>query len=204
MSDPVVPEPEFAELLRRAQAGDQKALGDLVSGHLPSLHALVRLNAGPLLRAYESHSDLVQTCCGRLIRDIAAFRGGDSRSFRAWLIQLVIHKLNDRRKYLRAQRRAPAAQAMPLSDHQQALLSKSYCAFSSPSQAAMLQETRERLEAAFDELNEEQQEVLSLFVYAGLGHDEIGLRTGRSAQASRALLARARARLALRMGEAKP
>jgi DNA-directed RNA polymerase specialized sigma24 family protein len=67
----------------------------------------------------------------------------------------------------------------------------------------MLQETRERLEAAFDELNEEQ-EVLSLFVYAGLGHDEIGLRTGRSAQASRALLARARARLALRMGEAKP
>ena len=60
-----------------------------------------------------------------------------------------------------------------------------------PSQAAIGHEERQRIEAAFDQLPEDYREIITLIRIAKLSHKEAGERTGRSEQASRALLRRA-------------
>ena len=44
------------------------ALGALMQRHYPSVRTFVRLRMSPLLRAYESADDLVQSTCGELLR----------------------------------------------------------------------------------------------------------------------------------------
>ena len=50
-------------LIARAAQSDRAALEALLVQHLPGVEAYLRLRMGPLLRAKESASDLVQSLC---------------------------------------------------------------------------------------------------------------------------------------------
>ena len=61
----------------------------------------------------------------------------------------------------------------------------------------MLAEEIARLEAAIDQLPEEQREVITLAHLVGLSRADIGAQMGRTEEAVRALLHRAKARLSI-------
>lgn len=190
----------FETTLQAARAGNRSACGALLDPYLERLHGFVRLRAGPGLRARESFSDFVQTVCRVVLRDLADFRGRDEAAFRAWLFRLAARKLADRRKYWQARRRTEEREVANLSEPEEEALRSSYASVESPSQLAIAREENRRIEAAFDCLTEEQREVLTLFCFAGMDHAAIGAITGRSVEASRALLTRARVRLAMILG----
>lgn len=186
---------ESAHLAEQAAAGDSGAMQTLLEMHLDGLRAFVRLRTGPELRQRESSSDLVQSVCREILEQAHRFQHPSESAFRRWLYTTALRKISDRAEHWRAQKRdAGREQAFP--SQGDAGLLRRYESFSSPSQHAMVREEVERVERAFEQLSDEQREVITLAHVAGLSRLEIAEQMGRSEGAVRVLLHRSLARLA--------
>lgn len=183
---------EDGELLRRVTSGDGDALDALVARHLPMLRAYVRLNTPRDLRARESCSDLVQSVCREVIAQREEFDYRGPEAFRAWLFRWALHKIKDRAKYYRAQRRA-AGRERALQDGGE--LGALYASLGTPSAAAIAHEHAELLERAFDNLADEDRQVIALCRIAGMSREEAAEVMGKSVTAVRTHLSRALVRL---------
>jgi RNA polymerase sigma-70 factor (ECF subfamily) len=188
---------DFAGLVRAARDGDRVARERLLESWLPQIRAYVRLRSGPLLRQRESHSDLVQTVCRQLLEDLGDYRGDGEASFKAWLFTMALRKLAERGRFHGAGRRDPAREVPPPDEAAAGPLLDCYATFCTPSRFAIAREEVERIETAFDALGDEQREVITLACVVGLSHREIAHELGKSEEAVRKLLSRARARLAM-------
>jgi RNA polymerase sigma-70 factor, ECF subfamily len=186
---------DSVSLARLAAEGDQTALARLLERHLPSVRAFVRCHMGPQLRARESSSDVVQSVCRELLLHKDAFQHPDENGFQAWLFTTARRKIANRARDMMQQKRDVRREVFDLSESAIGHLGGAYARVSSPSGKALLAEEIERLETAIEQLPEEQREVLTLAHLAGLSRAEIGERMGRSEEAVRALLHRAKARL---------
>jgi RNA polymerase sigma-70 factor (ECF subfamily) len=189
---------DLRALLERARGGDPAAVEALMQSNLPGLRAFIRLRSGQLLRAKESVSDLVQSVCREVLQDLPGAQVENEAAFRGWLYTAAHRKILDRRKYWEREMR-DAAREQPLEgapgERERGLLA-SYGALATPSRHAEVKEEVARIERAFEQLSEEHREVITLARIAGLTHGEIAERMGKSEEAVRQLLARARARLA--------
>ena len=194
----------FSSLVRRAQGGDNHAREVLVEQFLPGLRAFVRLRTGPVIRLKESNSDLVQSICREVLVDLPHYRGDSEPQFRSWLFSLALRKILDKRKFYAAEKR-DVAKEVPLETSRapavDAQLLHSYAGFCTPSRYATSREEIERIEAAFSELPEDYQEVITLGSLIGLPQQEIAARLETTEGAVRQLLYRARARLAMLLAE---
>ncbi|MBK8180912.1 MAG: sigma-70 family RNA polymerase sigma factor [Planctomycetes bacterium] len=188
MSEPV------EHLIQSASRGEPAAVEELLTRYLPALRAFVRLRADPALRARESDSDLVQSTCRAILQRAGQFQFGGEEGFKRWLFTTALRTMIDKHARWRTEKRAG-----PRTEHDDELGLEYYRSFSSPSQQAMARETRERIEQAFSELEEEEREVISLARVAGLSHREIGLAMNRSEGATRVLLHRSLVHLARRL-----
>ncbi len=172
---------------------------------LPELRAFVRLNAGRLVRARESSSDLVQSVCREVVQNAGRFRYEDEAGFRKWVFTAALHKIQDRRKYWRARKRDALREALaneaPFGAEGEEEIVARYRTICTPSRSAVSKETMARIEAAFDRLPDDYREIITLARLAGLSHDEIARRRGSTPESSRQLLARALARLAIFVSE---
>ncbi len=195
-------------LVEAAAAGDAAAVEALLHQHLPGLRAYVRLRAGPMLRARESASDLVQSVCRDVLENIDRFRYPGESAFRAWLYATAMRKIADRAEHWTAGKRDVRREAMALdappggSDgDRDARLAAVYCSLSSPSRVAMGRELMDRLESAFEKLPEDYREVIVLSRIVGLSRAEIAERMGRTEASVRNLLSRALAELATHLDD---
>lgn len=143
------------ELLERAQAGDQAALGELLEkyrGHLRHLaENLLDDRAAGRLDA----SDLVQQTCLSVHKQIAEFDGKDAAQFAAWLRQ--IHErnvLNAVRDQLHAGKRDIGREER-LADRDVHAAGQA-----TPSQQVVRNEESERLARAILQLPDDEQEAL--------------------------------------------
>ena len=185
-------------LVGRASRGDADAIETLLAQHAPALAGFVRRKAGDLT-AKESSSDLVQSVCREVLEGLAAgkfdYRGEEA--FRSWLYDAALYKIQNRRRYWRAQRREGAREvAAPRSDDSaqgQAELARST---RTPSRDAVDREERGELAELLDELPERYRLVVELAHLEGCPHREIARRMDIGEEASRQLLNRALARLA--------
>lgn len=190
---------ESAALLAAGVAGNRAALEDLLVRHLPDLRAFVRLRIDPMLRAHESGSDLVQSVCREVLANPGRFEFKGETEFRSWLYGAVLHRIAAHREhYLAAKRRPPG----PPLDNAAQMLSAVYTTRFDPAQAVAKKELVERLEQAFDVLSEDQREVVTLHRLVGLQHKEIAAQLGRTEDATRQLLHRALAQLAVALRSA--
>lgn len=189
-------------LARRAAAGDEQALATLLSRHLPAVRAFVRAHMGPQLRAHESSSDLVQSVCRELLTHQERFQYPGEQQFLAWLYTTARRKISNRVRDLGRDKRDARREIGGLAESAMAELGAAYARVSSPSGRALRAEEIARLEAAIDQLPEEQREVVTLAHLAGLSRAEIGEQMGKSEEAVRALLHRAKARLAILLEDA--
>jgi RNA polymerase sigma factor (sigma-70 family) len=178
-------------LLERASQGDPSAFAELVAAEVASLRAYLRVHVPPIVRDHESCSDLVNSVCG----DVLAYRGRfefrDVEGFRGWLFGWARHKLQDRMRYWRAARRAPARERL-VHGEAHSELAALFRSATSPSAVAIGNEDLERLERALRSLPDDQREVIALCSIAGLSRAEAGARLGgKSPVAVRSLLHRA-------------
>lgn len=180
-------------LVQSACRGDAQAAARLLEEHLPRLRAFIRLRTGPEIRQKESQSDLVQSVCREVLVDLPNFEYRGEEAFRGWLFQTALRKIVDKHKfYGRAMRDVRRERSMGSET-----LAACYQTLSSPSQAAVRKEEVARFETIFDQLPADYREVISLAKIAGLNHAEIALQLGRTEGATRVLLHRALARLAV-------
>jgi len=189
---------DSAELLAAGAERDPSALTTLLIRHLPDLRAFVRLRIDAVLRQHESESDLLQSVCADVLAHPERFEFRDEAAFRNWLYGAVLNRIAAHRDRYLAQRRNPdrVDRARPIEE-----LTATYSTLFDPVQQASHRELVDRLEQAFDQLSAEQREVLTLHRIVGLTHVDIATRLGRSEVATRQMLHRAMAKLAVLLRE---
>lgn len=187
---------ETARLVEDASHGNREAILALLDRFAPALRAFVRLNAGAVIRAKESSSDLVQSVCREVLEGVGAIRYEGEAAFKQWLFTAAMRKIYDRQKYYRAEKR-DSARETPRGGEDLSRLAACYGPLTTPSRHAMARESMRRVEAAFDELAPEHREIITLARLVGLSHAEIAQQTGRTEAACRQLLARALGKLAV-------
>jgi RNA polymerase sigma-70 factor, ECF subfamily len=186
-----------AELVRRAQDGERAAVDALLARHLPALEAFVRLRVGRSFGAREGPSDIVQSTCRDLLERLDGFQHGGEHAFRHWLYATAARKIADRFAFHGAERRDRRREA-PGDEGSQAVAA-AFGGLASPSQQAMGAEFLERIEAAFEDLDADEREVVLLSRIAGLSRAQVAESLGRSENAVRNLLHRTLAKLAARL-----
>ncbi|QDU66456.1 RNA polymerase sigma factor [Engelhardtia mirabilis] len=194
------PEPDrTAALVERAGRGDREAIEALLLQHLARLRAFVRLKMGPVVRGRESSEDLVQSVCREVLEGLDGFEYRGEAGFRQWLFRRAEHKVIDRGRFWRRDKRDAAREvpATPLGDEGETL--RGLESLFTPSRDVAAHEELGRLERAFAELPPDYQEVILLARVLELGHEEIAERMGRSVSSTWSLLSRALARLASKL-----
>lgn len=189
---------DVGRLAERAAGGDRAALERLLELYLPELRAFVRLRTGPVVRARESSSDIVQSVCREVIQHADRFQFPSEVAFKQWLYTTALRKIVNRKDFYLAQKRDAQREVHfadgddSTSDQQ---LFDCYRSFVSPSRQAMVREEVERVEQAFEGLPDEYREVITLAHVVGLSRAEIAEQMGKSEGAVRVLLHRALARV---------
>ncbi|MEY2808079.1 MAG: RNA polymerase sigma factor [Planctomycetia bacterium] len=165
--------------------------------HLAGLRAFLRARAGPAVRARLGDSDLVQSVCREVLEDAPRAHFPNDAAFRGWLYTAALRKLVEKKRRLTADKR-DIARERPLdggTDDEAGPLD-ALASMVTPSMVARGRESVEQLDAALDQLSDEQREVLVLARMVGLSHAEIAVQTGRTEEACRQILRRALLKLA--------
>lgn len=180
----------FQDLVERAQAGDRKAMDEVLSILRPHLEALARSYAEPT-RPAQSTADLLQEACLRAWRKLDRFDTGEDDEetfamFRAWVGQIVRRLGMNARRDLAAKGRSPPGQILRLGPegddgkHQggEHVLPSSTL---TPSAYACADELAHRIEAALDELPDQGvARIVRMRFFDGLTIPEIAKRLGLS------------------------
>lgn len=183
-------------LVDNAVSGDRKAFETLLARYLPQVRAFVHLRLSPELRVKESSSDIAQSVCRELLQGLDQFHWRGEEAFRGWLFTAALRKVADRAQHYGAAKRELGREQPPGEDaHAADLLCRAYGSLSSPSGHAIAREQAERIGRLFEDLSEEEREVIALARVAGLSRAEIGRRIDKSEGAVRVILHRALAKL---------
>lgn len=193
--------PESRNELLRAVDGDRDARERLLSGHWEALRSFVHRRFGRGLRAHESSVDIVQSIYREALEDMSRieYRGRDS--FRRWLYRCAENKLRDRGRHWAREKRSPRREVLLASLSPEDAGLDALHENSSPSDRAIATEALDRIEQAFSLLPPDYQRVIQLARVEGLPHEAVALEMGRTPLATRSLLSRALARLALALEE---
>ena len=191
---------EIRELVTSASQGDAHAVEDLLARYLPDLRGYLQRNAGALIAAKESSSDLAQSVCRDMLERLGSerfvYRG--EAEFKQWLYNAALFKIRARQRFYLAARRDAGREVGPAdaSSTSSAPDLDPPADQLGPGSAAELHEDVTRLRAALAQLPANYREVLLLANVDGLSHKQIADKLSISEANSRVLLSRALARLA--------
>lgn len=175
-------------------------LDALVERHLDRLRDFVRLRAGPILRARESTEDVVQSTVREVYEARAGIHYTNEPAFRRYLLTLATHKIIDKSRHHRAQRRTPERE-VPIADGVWDLPQPGASRPSrSPSAQAELGEDLARLRAAFAALDEEGRRIVAMRKILGMTTRAIALELDLPESTVRWKLAQVLSEIASRMG----
>lgn len=106
-------EADSIELVRRAQAGSEEALDELLRRYYPIVVRKVRELLGPALRTHLESMDIAQEVLVEALRDFDRFEMRDESSLVNWLAKIVTNKIRGAADYFGAQKRE-SGRAVPL------------------------------------------------------------------------------------------
>lgn len=174
-----------------ARRGDRDALDRLLGRHQDRLTRFVRMRVGRGLRGRVRTSDLLQSSLYEVVASIDDFRGETENEFLAWAGRIVDNTVRDKARFFEAAKRAgevPITSGSILTGDAP-----------SPSSWAAMREEADIVGQALDALSDDHREVLLMKFSEKLNHREIAEVLDRSEEATRILLWRARAALALEL-----
>jgi RNA polymerase sigma-70 factor (ECF subfamily) len=187
------------DLVGDAVAGRPEAVEALYARVAPRVLSYVRLRMGQSLRERMDSRDILQATLLKSFERFGEFQGAGKPALMAWLARIAEREILDRADYHQRARRS-AARESPLSGDD-ALEARVTSVLS-----RMIRDERaERLERAMEGLSDAHREIILLRKFQELPFREIAVRTGKSEDACRMLLARALAALTLRLtGQTAP
>lgn len=192
MTQPPEP-PSFAEDLAAARKGDREAIARLVERVDDQIRSRAQRALGPAFAARTRASDLVQDAYLRILRSLDGFTGTTEAEFAAWVLQVFENSTRQELRYLRAEKRRPPTRTSEFRVLDQ--LTKKVNP--TPPSTIRSREQVERLERALDTLSEDHRRILEEVVFRERRVCDVAEEMGRSDSATRMLLSRARAALAL-------
>lgn len=181
-------------LVTRAKAGEDQALNLLLERYLNRILRIVRMKLGPKLRTKMESMDVVQEVMMRAIRGFENFEPKNEAAFLHWISKLVQNEIRDLADYHGAAKRdfKQETDNQKNSSIDSSLLSNIPANSQwKPSFQIRLKEDILELEAAMDQLSENQRDIVIMRQYEGLSFKEIGKELDCSEDAARMQFARA-------------
>lgn len=175
-------------------------LDRLIEHHVAVLRHYVRLRAGPFVRSREPVSDIVQSALREIVEASPEFVYTGEAAFRRWIHRIATHKIIAKQRYHLAARRNATQEEILASRVWDVAQPGDSSPDHSPSKHAVHAEDLERLQSAFDELDEEDRSILSMRRIFDIPVAEIAEELGLAESTVRWRLATIMARLASRMG----
>ena len=160
------------DLVRRMQAGDERALGTFYDRWFPVVNCL----ATRMLKAPDEVEDVVEETFWQVWRQAARF-DAERGSVQTWLLTIARSRALDRLRATRRRREEPIEQDK-LDDATNSGESFDTRAPNDPLLDVEHAEQRRIVRAALSELPAEQREALELGYFSGLSQSEIAERTG--------------------------
>jgi RNA polymerase sigma-70 factor (ECF subfamily) len=163
------------DLLRRAHAGEPRALEELFASYRPYLRQFVELRLDRRIHRRVDPSDVVQEAQMEAARRLNGYLEGPPMPFRLWLRQIAQDRLlNLRRRHVETARRA-VGREQPLPERSSHMLAEQLLASgSTPSRQLSRRELTRRLQRALVQLAEGDREILLLRNFEGLSNQEVG------------------------------
>ncbi len=184
---------ELERLLAAARSGSLEARGRLLQAFRPYLLLLAGQELPADLQSKAGASDLVQETFAEAHRDFSGFAGRTGAELLAWLQRILTRNATDLAKRYRHTDKRQLDRELPLDDSsvsgnlRERLASDS----TSPSGKALRREQAEAMQQAFQQLSEDQQQIILLHHQENRPFDEIARLLGRTEAAVRKLWARA-------------
>ena len=177
-----------ADLVARAQAGDEEALNRLFERHIPILKRWASGRLPRWARQVADTSDLVQETVIATLRNLPTFEVRGDGALHAFLRHALINRVrNEMRRALTRPSSTEIDSALP---HDGA----------SPLEAAIASQTLDRYETALARLTEDEREAVVTRVEFGLSYAEVAEALGKpSPDAARMAVVRALMKLAKEM-----
>lgn len=180
-------------LVARARDGDESAFRELFERYGPTLKARIHRRLPAALRRKVSESDVLQMAYLGAFRNLSGFAARGQGAFRAWLAQIVDHKVKDLlRRYVASAKRSVRREVSRPGRMETCNVPGRTA---SPSQHAMATELEQRIHASMAVLPDRYRTILQLVQEEGLTLAEAGRRMGCSAKASEKLYGRALSKL---------
>lgn len=189
---------DLRETIHLATQGDGAAVDELLLRYLPEVQRFLARQAGQLVRAKESAADLAQSVCREVLERIGdgRFEYQGEAAFKRWLFQAAEHKMQNKHRFYKADRRDGAKEVWPAGDDDSTGAGEPPGRVTSPSKRAARAEDRLALENNLRKLPEQQSAVVRRFHFEQQSHKEIAEALDITESHSRVLLARGMARLA--------
>lgn len=187
----------FAILLQRARNGSIEDIEQLLARTEERLRRVVDTRLGARLRASLRCSDVLQNSYLAMLDALPRFSGTTEDDFVQWVARIIENDIRRQHRWFRAKKRAA-----PSRTSQRNLLAEILMPTTpTPSQEFASREEQAQLLAALKRLEPDHAKVLELTAFEDLSHREVAERMGRTEGACRMLLMRARAALALELGQ---
>jgi RNA polymerase sigma-70 factor (ECF subfamily) len=180
---------EFVHWIDAARAGSREALGKSLEACRRYLLGIARNEMAPQLQGKGGASDIVQETFLEAQRSFGHFQGKSQAELRAWLRQLLHHRVAKfgRRYRTTQKRRLDRERVLPADHLLQHTNGTRLAVLTTPSGLMMADEQAALLRDAVARLPEEYQRVIALRFGERCSFEEIGQRMQRSANAARLL-----------------
>jgi len=170
--------PDTEILLAKARDGDRDAVDALLGRHRDALRRLVELRMDKALRRRVDASDIVQDVLVEANRRLKAYLEDPAMPFHLWLRHMAKDRMIDaHRRHRVAQRRSLDREqplAAPRVDQSTVELAGQLCdGEMTPAAAATWQETLRRFQAAVEDLDETDREVILMRHFEKLSNGEV-------------------------------
>jgi RNA polymerase sigma-70 factor (ECF subfamily) len=195
--------PETQELIAQAKVGDRAAVEQLLARHRKALRRMIDLRMDQMVRRRVDASDIVQDVLIEANRRLDEYLKNPVMPFHLWLRQMAQDRLIDaHRRHRGAARRsidreqAPAATADQSTYDLAAALADPQL---TPASEAMWHELQRRFQAAVEELDEQDREVILMRHFEYLSNSDVAAALGLSEAAAGMRYLRAMRRLRERL-----
>lgn len=185
-------EQSVGEMVSRALNGDQNAIDTLYRVYQRRLVGVAHRKLGNTLHGLMESVDLVQSVWSDILEDLDQFEDQGPDSFFRWLHACLIRKIQSKRRFHGAQKRAAKrTSAWP----DAGLAGPKGSTDPTPSQNVSDQESVASLQQALDRFPEVQRQVLTLRMRNSLSFREIAEQVGRSEDATKKIYSRSLSKL---------
>ena len=195
--NPNPPSDPFLAELQLARAGDRKALDGLLTRLEHRFHQDAERRVGEILRGRTRVSDVLQDAYVEVVRGIAAFTGHTENEFYVWVTTIIENAARRQHRHLTAKKRKPPSSTTELNALARAILRTA----SSPLSDLQRVEDVELVFRALAELRDDHRLIIEQVVSAGRPVGDVAKELGRTEQAARMLLSRARAALTIKLDQ---